>query len=417
MSLKNSLAYIPLAFIFSIGKLYDDRLDFFGLPISEFFFGLYLLSLLIFCGKNGFRSFKDKESITYFILLSSVAIFGLMGNIKNGLNDTFDYSMDKMSALLLIIFLPSFVLRSFKYDNIDKFLRVVFFVSVFLFLGGIVALLRGGAGGGDEENSRLSVMGGGPIVFARWVSYSILYTLVFPFSQKRRLIILCVGTVLILLSGSRGPLFTLVPVLCTYYFIRYGFKKSIVILGVIGIAALVGLESFSENAAISRIMGGSDAASLTSGSSSESRQMKYVESQKIFSENILGIGFGNYARYAPSADHGADYPHNFIVEMFVEEGLVTGVLCIVFILVLFGRILRTRKMVRDPIYLFLMLITMYTFMNSLVSGDLGDLRFFLLYSLLLFTVGQLLKRAGRNTSPVQHQNVDIYSITELSQTI
>lgn len=415
MSLKNSLLYIPLAFIFSIGKLYDERLDFFGLPISEFFFCLYLLSLLIFSGRNGFRSFKDKESIVYFVLLSSVAVFGLLASIKNGLNENNDYSQDKATALLLVILMPSFVLRSFKYDNINKFLRIVFFVSVFLFLGGIVALLKGG-GGGDEENSRLSVLGGGPIVFARWISYCILYSLVFPFSKKVRAFILSIGVILIMFSGSRGPLFTLIPVLCTFYFIRFGFKRSVLILGVIGMGAIIGLEAFANNNAIVRVMGGSESASLTSGSSSESRQAKYRESLNIFSENLLGIGFGNYARYAPSADHVTDYPHNFIVEMFVEEGIVAGGLCIVFIIVLFNRIFKSKKMVRDPIYLFLMLITTYTFMNSLVSGDLGDLRFFLLYSLLLFTVYHLRKRAARNVLPVQNQSTEFYSFNEVPQT-
>lgn len=415
MSLKNSLRYIPLAFIFSIGKLYDERLDFFDLPVSEFFFCLYLLSLLIFSGKNGFKSFKDKESIVYFVLLSTVALFGLLANIKNGLNENNDYSEDKAKVLLLVILLPSFVLRSFKYENIDKFLRIVFFVSVFLFLGGIVALLRGG-GGGDEENSRLSVLGGGPIVFARWISYCILYSLVFPFSGKVRAFILSIGVILILFSGSRGPLFTLIPVLCTFYFIRYGFKRSILILGIIGMGGIMGIEAFADNNAIVRVMGGSESASLTSGSSSESRQMKYIESASIFSENLFGIGFGNYARYAPSADHVTDYPHNFIVEMFVEEGIVAGIFCLLFIFILFHRIFKSKKMVRDPIYLFLMLITTYTFMNSLVSGDLGDLRFFLIYSLLLFTVYQLRKRAAKNVVPGLNQSNEIFSVTEGLQT-
>jgi O-antigen ligase len=145
-------------------------------------------------------------------------------------------------------------------------------------------------------------------------------------------------------------------------------------------------------------MGGSESASLVNGTSSTSRQLKYIESANIFSENPFGIGFGNYARYAPSADHQADYPHNFFVEMCVEEGAITAFVCIVFIAFLFSRIIRSGRQVRDPLYLFLMLITIYTFMNGLVSGDLGDLRFFLTYSLLLLTVFQINRSAATQNS-------------------
>lgn len=415
MSLKNSLAFIPLAFIFSIGKLYDERLDFFDLPVSEIFFGLYILTLIVFIGRNGLRMFKDKETIGYFIMLLAILFFGLVGDMKNGLNENYDYSLDKASVLVLVILLPSFIIRSFKKEDIDRFLRIIFFVSVFLFLGGLVALAKGGGGGGDEEHSRLSVLGGGPIVFARWISYCILYALVFPFSNKIRAVILAVGMVLILFSGSRGPLFTLIPILILFYIIKYGFKKSVIILSILGIGFVAGIQYFADNSALIRVMGGDESSSLVSGSSSQSRQMKYIESATIFSENPFGIGLGNYARYAPSADHVTDYPHNFVVEMFVEEGIVAGFLGLCFILLLFGRIFRSGKMVKDKTYLFLMLITLYTFMNSLVSGDLGDLRFFLTYSLLLITVYQIHRSARRKQVHAAFSNEEtIYPFTELS---
>jgi O-antigen ligase len=98
---------------------------------------------------------------------------------------------------------------------------------------------------------------------------------------------------------------------------------------------------------------------------------------------ILGMGIGSWPVIMKYGDMRG-YPHNIIIEVLLELGLVG----LIFFLIFIGYALKTffrRNVLRNPISLFVFLIFLTTFLEAMVSGDMTDHRF-LYVSLGLMTL-------------------------------
>jgi O-antigen ligase len=106
-----------------------------------------------------------------------------------------------------------------------------------------------------------------------------------------------------------------------------------------------------------------------------SREGLWSEALSAIPGHPLGIGWGNFwALLRPSSrlDSGyVQYPHNFVLEIFVEAGWLAGVATVVLVVLSLQRL---RQSSTEPYGAALFGIAVFFVLNALVSGDLNDNR-------------------------------------------
>ncbi len=202
------------------------------------------------------------------------------------------------------------------------------------------------------------------IVLARaW--HEVRWSLVLP--------IACVALYSLLQSGSRGPLFAAgLAILAT--FVLSPSRPSTVSLA--GLASLLIIATyFAFN--LAPVYSQQRLASLVGGhldSSSSARLVLYQEAWQSLQVAPLGTGWGGFA---PEAG-GLTYPHNIILEVLAEDGLIWGTF---FVSWLIWEVTRARRLAWNFSGSAIFGAFVYMLLNSLVSGDINDNR------ALFFVVG------------------------------
>ena len=162
----NSTDFIQICIlsIFVIGNFFDYRLEVYDFNISYIFTTLYLAAFLFIIASK-----KFDKSLSFFILLFYLMI--LTQTMINwsiwGINEYENYSLNKF-FILSSITLPMCLYVS-TLDSIEKLKNIVkqiSFVGGFLFIISIIQIFFSGINLGEQ---RMSVLGGGAIVFSRWV--------------------------------------------------------------------------------------------------------------------------------------------------------------------------------------------------------------------------------------------------------
>lgn len=265
-----------------------------------------------------------------------------------------------------------------------------------LILGSASVYLVGALVAGASFSGRFSAFGGGPNVFVRVMILGAIASLALVLDRKRSwpllmTVPLCLGAIL---SGSRGGLLAGVAVAALAFVpiaMRLGASRLLIL-------ALL-LTSGSWLAP--KILGDSQVAlmydrfitkSLREGSMG-SRDTLALDAWSLFLENpLVGSGAGSFA-----AAHGVGlHPHNLVLAVASEGGLI-GLLLFAASCLLFARsILRIRPLGRDPVLL--LVCALYVFFASLFSGDYYDSRF-MWFFLVLGAVVVSGRETPRNRSP------------------
>ena len=182
--------------------------------------------------------------------------------------------------------------------------------------------------------------------------------------------LLCV--VLAVLSGSRGPILAISVSLITYYsfFRSGGLAKKIFV-----VAFFVGAMSVTYSYLPTAIRARFDANKFTtygqiSNNSYLQREDTYSAAWRLFLSNpIAGVGVGNFFYQSGT---GVDYPHNFVLELLCELGLVGACLFAVFLFVVVRGIFtvarRPKGFSQEKKYVFLLFVFAAT--ESLASGNI-----------------------------------------------
>jgi O-antigen ligase len=116
-------------------------------------------------------------------------------------------------------------------------------------------------------------------------------------------------------------------------------------------------------------------SNLIEGDAFESRGVLIQKSIEIIEAKFLfGTGYGGFGLTASGSDSRA-YPHNIILEIFVETGIVGLLLFLFFFIYFFSRIFaRLISHKKDVCSLDFSLCFFYFFMNALKSSSFIDLR-------------------------------------------
>lgn len=264
-----------------IGRIYDERLEILDINFSIILSGSFILFALPIL--FSFRSIKLTPTKRWFYSFLSVIIFS---PILWAFYDVVDYGFEKyLNFLILIIPLLVILVEKFNYDDVNKLINVLIWFIITLSLIGLFIV----AG----SNERLSVLGGGPIVFARWMIVGILILFFIKKKQKIKTnwLLMLLFLVLSLATGSRGPVYALLITFCVYVFLN--FQKIIIkIIAIIFVAfsfiMLFGLADGMLD------LGKTDRL-VTKDSTSKNIRLRFVKrSLEITTHYPMGVGIGNW---------------------------------------------------------------------------------------------------------------------------
>ena len=377
------------AAVIAIGRLYDERLSILGINISLVISFVFIFSSVLYLSSiKNIKISKIKFNLFLFylfILLITPILWTTFGVEEFGLYKFLNF-------ILITIPISIIILEKLSYHEIK---------SLFFILIGLVLLLCFFAITGLFEtprpDGRISVLGGGPITFARWMGYGVLALIFLPIKKKYflRLLFISLFFVYCLVSGSRGPITILILIGAFYFFLNFRklFLRSIVFFSII----IVGLLFTDVPKKISEL-GRTDRVFLNvskRGGSSESTQTRFEladRSYNLTKKYPLGIGAGNWQIKANQFDSthlmAHEYPHNLIFEIFNEYGVIAGLIFLLYILQItivgFAKMINNKSN-RTSLYPFLFYLWIFLLLNSMLSGSLDDGRLLFIVSCCFIT--------------------------------
>lgn len=211
-----------------------------------------------------------------------------------------------------------------------------------------------------------------PLIGYQIIGMNALYALAFFFTSKQnnKLLLLLSSLVCItltLISGARQSILGIIVLYLAYYTIYKGHSTSAkitnTILGGLIILGILWIFSQLENSAITSLFDTSQ-GSLYEQSS---RELNYVTALLLFEQNpLLGAGLGGY-----EATGIGPYPHNFILEILCECGVI-GLFLILLVLIFKVSTCRInlRYQTRNGTFYFLIILCM--FIRASISEDLTE---------------------------------------------
>ena len=380
---KKSIINFLILPVFAIGSFYDERLGVSDLNFTYFFSAMFVIALLFVLLKKGNKIINTN----LVFLFSIIFIFNLINWLLWGINEYEGYSENKLIVLFLITLPVCIFVNKFKSeDEIIIFLKQMSLIGLLLAALGSVQIIAGGGG-----ESRLAVFGGGPIVFSRWVGmFFIVFLYSYNLKKMYKIPILLMCLTLMLFSGSKGPFFFL---LLTVFIINVRSKKIVSFVLFVYLIIKFNLDfiikKLSFNPMLVRVFGLDESSSITEGTSSTGRITLLKDSFISIYENPFGYGLGNFSIYSDLSKtlEAGGYPHNFFIEIFVELGIFVLIIALSYFIFLFKELFKS--LYKESIkltdnYKTILSLWVFYLLNSMVSGDLSDARFLIVFTLLYF---------------------------------
>ncbi|MGY8987288.1 MAG: O-antigen ligase family protein [Flavobacteriales bacterium] len=381
---KNIYLFSTAAML-AIGHFYDERLVVYNINIMLIISIFYTISSLFLILKNK----KIRISVPKFVFYLFCILLVIITPINWLIYGVNDYGLDKYISFALIV-IPScyIIIEVLNKKDINKFLWILVGVSTMLLILGFInyeeiSTYKGG---------RMTVMGGGPIVFGRWMLIAVLVIL-FNKNKYSRYLYLLIPLFLFMsfTAGSRGPLYAFVIILTLYFL--FSFRRNffkIMILSLLGIASITTL-SLTENDKGAGSQSTSRVFNASSGAYARIDRVK--RSIKLIPKAPFGVGIGNWAqesnKFSDLSHPEKEYAHNIFLELMNESGIIVLVLFIILLITILDSSLFLLFFQENYYFSRLTLILfVYLFMNALVSGDLVDNR--LMFIMLAFFIRERL---------------------------
>ena len=386
--------------ILAIGRIYDERLSIldvnFSVIISVFY--LFSASAILFTISSVSMT---KTKFSFYLFYFSCLIITPILWVFFGMNG---YGTEKYTNFLLIIIpISVIILEKYELKDVRYTLLILVGVSCFLALLALFGLAS------SRVDGRMAALGGGPIVFARWMGLGLIVLFFMPLKTKKvyKYIIISIFFILALASGSRGPILSLVLTFLIFIILNFNrvFVKLLVsLLFVISVLFISGAgKQISEFGGFDRVFMN---VSKKGGSkqSTGARMDLALGSLVIFQNYPLGVGAGNWKSTVNDIrpDHliKLDYPHNLFFEVGNEYGVF--VLLILIFTLLYVASMSYKKMLKyrkhTTLYPVLFYLFIFFFLNSLVSGMINDSRILFVIMSMILIAKPLIITKNKNQS-------------------
>ena len=380
MKFKN---LITLLFLFSasaelaIGRLFDERLSIFGINVSVVLSLIFIITSIFFIAsiKKVLMS-KAKKLLFFFyalILIVTPILWSIFGFNEFGFLKFINFIV--ITIPISVIVLECFSFHEIK--NLFTILLTLVFVLCFFAITGIFETPR--------PDGRISILGGGPITFARWMGYGVIALYFLPIKKKYflRFSFIILFLIYCLVSGSRGPFTILLLIFMLYFFLN--FRKIFLRFSIL-FSIIIAVFLFSNISKDISELGRTDRVFLNvakKGGSNQSTQTRYELAQRslnLIKSYPFGIGAGNWQgianRYDSTHLMAHEYPHNLIFEIMNEYGVFAGILFLLFILhVSYSAFAKMKNNIHvNSLYPFLFYLWIFLLLNAMLSGSLDDSR-------------------------------------------
>lgn len=292
------------------------------------------------------------------------------------------YATEKVSRLFTLTLVatvaPLFLLQG--RDEIYRFFNALTLLSLLLGVDAGLQLMKGGDG-----LNRLSAFGANPISFGRAIGSLFLWCAVLGIEGRLRGVVaasaVAVAGLLLVASGSRGPLLSALGGLALAGMLYYRRDRRMLLR--FSLAALMVTVSVTFALASAPETSGERIERFAQGDLGRSELTRvdaYLQSLDLIAAHPAGVGWGGFASRIDQSGLGGyerQYPHNMLLEAYLEGGWLVGSYLLLLLAWSGSRILR---LPRAPENHGLFLFFLYFLMNAMVSGDLNDNR--LLFALM-----------------------------------
>lgn len=358
----------------------DPRLSWVPVDLTLLLGGaLALLVLWTVVRRNRFR-FRPETA--WVLALFSIFLVPVLWT------DLHPYAVEKVSRFFTLTLLaavaPLVLFRSLA--DVTRFINGLVLLGVVQGSDALTGLLQG------ASHARLSGFGANPIAFGRSVGLIFIWTALQGIEGRWNGLAALAGVglsaLLLIASGSRGPLFSAVGLICLAGIIYYrrrrpAARRFALAALVVALALPYGLASAPQQSGqrIEKLASGSlDTSELT-------RLDAYDQSLELIGAHPLGIGWGGFASQVDQSGNGGtdrQYPHNLLLEVLLEGGWLCGLALIGFCW------LALRRIARQPAsFQARALLLLYGFLlcNAMVSGDLNDNRLLFAFAAIGLRLG------------------------------
>jgi O-antigen ligase len=316
--------------------------------------------------------FTWSREMSLALIFASVILIGLVYTPAGS------YATDKafrfVSLTLLAFFTPLVVIRSYR--------------SVWLFfLGwlGIATLLTMDALSRLGSGERLSGFSGTGIGMSRTVGVAViilLFAVLMGRVSRLWQIVAAIALGLMVLAmvgtGSRGPLLMLGGAVILAFSITIAKPgqraRALLIIGILGLVVLgvfsSGLIPAASLERFNLLVNEAD-----DDTSAQARLLVMEVAWHLFTTNpVIGRGTGSVSAFGAGQEQV--YPHNILLELAAETGLVGLGLYLIVVGMVLWRLLAdlSRKPGQEHLFLTLLAMLLFTLLNAMVSGDLSDNR-------------------------------------------
>ncbi|WP_158253988.1 O-antigen ligase [Cryobacterium sp. Y50] len=233
----------------------------------------------------------------------------------------------------------------------------------------------------SAESNRLVFEGTNTIGTARIAGAALLICIVLVLARARRpqptmgfLALAAPLMVVLVMTGSRGPQLALALALGLAIIASPQLRRHLrnllplALLGLAVIAAALSRGSDGLQKTIAFVAGGEDNSTLT-------RVSLWSESLTAIPQLPWGHGWGDFNALAQltTSELSEDmfYPHNLILEIFVEGGWLTGIVVVALVA---ATLLKGALSAVDPVRAIIFGLAVFSLTNAMVSGDINDNR-------------------------------------------
>ncbi len=377
---------ITILFCFSIFLRYlggDFHLINIGIPIA------LTISLSLY------YSFQSKKAFVYNSYTLLVIFFILYLFLGTSYSKASNYGFQKTIILFLFIVMSitsaRYIVSNFKLFLFSNFVLFIAFISIYFILYGNFSNVLGLLSISQRTEMGAGVFG--VIPASRYIGFNLIcmFYLFFLYCPKMRfkkllfIFISCIGIIMMILFGSKGPILSLIaaPFLLLLFHKKNSFKKNIILLFSIGIFLTILIKPEY----ILKII------PFKYQTYFEYRYFNYEgylnDRPKLIKKAIadidnntflFGKGTGNFG-YLYSHKDIQIYPHNIFIEFLYENGLF-GLLLFLFILL---KNLVTKSTLSEYISSSscILVLIYYFLINAQVSGDFSNNFLIFIFLILL----------------------------------
>jgi O-antigen ligase len=348
------------------------------MPVDFTLLSAALLLFLLFKDfiKYGFVRYINRYVLNAFnllLILFIVIIFSIYYTSSNQYVyvKTIQYITVLLSAAFPFLVYKFSIQRFYKYSVILITLITVLYVPLFL-KANMLFMTHYNL----FENSPLGIIHGGYLTVGYIIGIALIILLYKDiYIKEYRILLFIFLFVALLTTGARGPLIFLILILIFYIYTRKSIFlkiniKTFLIVGMlfaIVIPFLMNKYDFSDlfDRTFSRLTA-LEVAKKDSAANDRLKRISYVIS-KIDTEHILqGYGFGSFGIEYTGHDIRT-YPHNIILEILFELGLIGLAVYLLYIFLIIKKIYYHKDALSIVLFI-------YLFLNSLKSLSLTDSR-------------------------------------------